>query len=66
MTGKPFSLDEVEALACRVLLAAGASAAAAFAVARSIRLAERDGIRSHGLRKTLLHLAFRVVCVSGG
>lgn len=49
MTGKQFSLDEVEALAAQVLLAAGASAAAASAVARSIRLAERDGIRSHGL-----------------
>lgn len=49
MTEKQFSLDEVEALACQVLLAAGASAAAASSVARSIRLAERDGIRSHGL-----------------
>ena len=48
-TGKQFSLDEVEALASRVLAAAGASPAAASAVARSIRLAERDGIRSHGL-----------------
>ena len=49
MTGKQFSLDEVEALAGRVLAAAGASSAAASSVARSIRLAERDGIRSHGL-----------------
>lgn len=43
------TLDEVEALAARVLTSAGASPAAAAAVARSIRLAERDGIRSHGL-----------------
>lgn len=49
MTGKQMTLDEVEALAQRLLLAAGASAAAATAVARSVRLAERDGIRSHGL-----------------
>lgn len=43
------TLDEVEVLAHQVLLAAGATSAAAAAVARSIRLAERDGIRSHGL-----------------
>jgi (2R)-3-sulfolactate dehydrogenase (NADP+) len=49
MQGKRMTLDDVEAMAQRVLLAAGASAAAAVAVARSIRLAERDGIRSHGL-----------------
>jgi (2R)-3-sulfolactate dehydrogenase (NADP+) len=39
----------VETLARETLLSAGASAAAASAVARSIRLAERDGIRGHGL-----------------
>lgn len=43
------TLDEVEALACDALEAAGASAANAASVARSTRLAERDGIRSHGL-----------------
>jgi (2R)-3-sulfolactate dehydrogenase (NADP+) len=49
MTGTRMTLDEVEALANRVLSEAGASATAAMAVARSTRLAERDGIRSHGL-----------------
>ena len=49
MGGTQITLDEVEALAARVLFAAGASSAAAAAVAWSIRLAERDGIRSHGL-----------------
>lgn len=49
MTGKQMNLTEVEALAQRVLTASGASLSAAQAVARSIRLAERDGIRSHGL-----------------
>ena len=44
-----FSLDEVEVLAFETLTSAGASSAAARAVARSTRLAERDGIRSHGL-----------------
>lgn len=43
------TLDEVEALALRVLTAAGASAAQSGPVARSIRRAEADGIRSHGL-----------------
>jgi len=43
------TLDEVEDLARSTLIAAGASAEAAGAVARSTRLAERDGIRSHGL-----------------
>lgn len=43
------SLDEVEALASKRLLAAGATDAQAGPVARSIRLAERDGVRSHGL-----------------
>lgn len=49
MDGKQMMLDEVEALAARVLASAGASEGAARAVARSTRLAERDGIRSHGL-----------------
>lgn len=43
------SLDEVEALARDTLQAAGAGEEAAASVARSTRLAERDGIRSHGL-----------------
>lgn len=49
MAGQRLTLDQVEALACAALLAAGASAAAAASVARSTRAAERDGIRSHGL-----------------
>ncbi|NYS24756.1 Ldh family oxidoreductase [Rhodobacteraceae bacterium 2376] len=49
MTAKTYALDEVEALAQRVLEGAGASAQQAGAVARATRLAERDGIRSHGL-----------------
>ncbi|CAN0603032.1 unnamed protein product, partial [Ectocarpus sp. 12 AP-2014] len=43
------TLDEVEQLARNTLCAAGAGVAAAASVARSTRLAERDGIRSHGL-----------------
>ena len=43
------SLDDVEDLSCDRLMAAGASQLAARSVARSIRAAERDGIRSHGL-----------------
>lgn len=43
------ALDEVEALALHRLLVAGASVAQAGPVARSIRQAERDGVRSHGL-----------------
>ena len=43
------SLSEIEDLSCRSLQSAGASDTAAQSVARSIRLAERDGIRSHGL-----------------
>lgn len=43
------SLDEVEALALAALTGAGATQAQAWPVARSIRLAERDGMRSHGL-----------------
>ena len=46
---KRMSLDGVEALALRQLRAAGASDMQAGPVARSIRLAERDGVRSHGL-----------------
>lgn len=43
------SLAEVEDLSRERLLGAGASEVAANSVARSIRAAERDGIRSHGL-----------------
>lgn len=43
------SLPEVEALVLRALQAAGASDLQAQPMARSIRLAERDGVRSHGL-----------------
>jgi len=43
------TLDQVEELATRALTKAGASDANARSVARSTRLAERDGIRSHGL-----------------
>lgn len=46
---KVLSLDAIEDLSRRVLLASGTAAAAADPVARSIRRAEADGIRSHGL-----------------
>lgn len=43
------TLDEVEALAFAWLREAGATEDQARPVARSIRMAERDGVRSHGL-----------------
>ncbi len=43
------TLDEVEACALSALTAAGAGEAQGLPVARSIRAAERDGMRSHGL-----------------
>lgn len=49
MTEHLLDLDAVESLATDHLRAAGASDDAAAAVGYSIRLAERDGIRSHGL-----------------
>jgi (2R)-3-sulfolactate dehydrogenase (NADP+) len=49
MPEQRLSLDAVEGLARTALEAAGAAAAAASSVGRAIRLAERDGIRSHGL-----------------
>ena len=49
MTDTMLTLDEVEKLARGTLLRAGASTLQADAVALSTRLAERDGIRSHGL-----------------
>ena len=48
-TETTLTLDQVEELATRILTGAGASAGQAASVARSTRLAERDGIRSHGL-----------------
>ena len=42
-------LSRIEGLADEVLRGAGATPGAAASVARSTRLAERDGIRSHGL-----------------
>ncbi len=49
MTDMTVSLDQVEDLARQTLIRAGASAQQAESVARATRLAERDGIRSHGL-----------------
>ncbi len=49
MTDSKLSLDQVEDLARQTLMRAGASAEQSASVARSTRLAERDGIRSHGL-----------------
>ena len=49
MTAQHLDLDTIETLARDALLRAGASPAQAAPVARSTRLAERDGIRSHGL-----------------
>jgi (2R)-3-sulfolactate dehydrogenase (NADP+) len=43
------TLDEIEAVALKALRAAGASQSQALPVAKSIRAAERDGMRSHGL-----------------
>jgi (2R)-3-sulfolactate dehydrogenase (NADP+) len=49
MTDMTLTLTEVEALAFSALQRAGAAQHQAASVARSTRLAERDGIRSHGL-----------------
>ena len=49
MSEQHMTLDAIEDLSRATLLRAGASAAQAAPVARSTRLAERDGIRSHGL-----------------
>lgn len=48
---KLLGLDEVEGLAREVLLVAGCDEGVATTVARSVRLAEADGIRSHGLAR---------------
>ncbi len=49
MSEKIISLEEVQKIAEQALLGAGATQDNAAAVARSTYLAERDGIRSHGL-----------------
>ncbi len=49
MTDTTLSLDQVEDLARQTLMRAGGSEEQSASVARSTRLAERDGIRSHGL-----------------
>lgn len=49
MTDTTLTLDQVEDLARQTLVRAGASEEQSASVARSTRLAERDGIRSHGL-----------------
>ncbi|MFP4570756.1 Ldh family oxidoreductase [Rhodosalinus sp.] len=49
MTARNLSLDSIEELAQEALARAGAAPAQAGPVARATRLAERDGIRSHGL-----------------
>ncbi|MCH8465779.1 MAG: Ldh family oxidoreductase, partial [Roseinatronobacter sp.] len=49
MTDTTLALAEIEDLAFKTLLRAGASPQQAASVARSTRLAERDGIRSYGL-----------------
>lgn len=49
MAATTLTLQQVEELAAQTLVRAGASQAQAVSVARSTRLAERDGIRSHGL-----------------
>lgn len=49
MTARNLTLDNIETLAHEALSRAGAAPAQAAPVARATRLAERDGIRSHGL-----------------
>lgn len=49
MSDLNLTIDEVKQLAKEALMGAGASEANAEAVAKSTALAERDGIRSHGL-----------------
>lgn len=49
MADTTLTLDQVEDLARQTLHRAGASRKQAASVARSTRLAERDGVRSHGL-----------------
>ena len=61
MTNVTISLEEVGALARAALEGAGATAGNAASVARSTMLAERDGIRSHGLIYVPIY-AEHVVC----
>jgi len=51
------SLTQVETLACEALIRAGATEKNASAVARSTYLAERDGVRSHGLMYVPIYAA---------
>jgi len=51
------SLDQVESLATRALLAHGYSDAQAAAVARTVTAAERDGCTSHGLFRIPFYVA---------
>lgn len=61
------TLDDVESLACETFSRAGANDAAARSVTRSTRLAERDGIRSHGLLYVPIYAEhLRCGKVSGG
>ena len=61
MTEKNISLAEVQEITENALRGAGASEANAASVARSTVLAERDGIRSHGLMYVPIY-AEHVVC----
>ncbi|MEM7359171.1 MAG: Ldh family oxidoreductase [Pseudomonadota bacterium] len=61
MTEQNLSLEDVRKLAEQALTGAGATAANAASVARSTVLAERDGIRSHGLMYVPIY-AEHVLC----
>ncbi len=61
MTNQTLSLVEVQQLAESALVGAGASKENAASVARSTVLAERDGIRSHGLMYVPIY-AEHVIC----
>ncbi|MFT4636672.1 MAG: (2R)-3-sulfolactate dehydrogenase (NADP+) [Arenicella sp.] len=61
MTNQTLSLDDVQKLAEQALIGAGASHQNAATVARSTVLAERDGIRSHGLMYVPIY-AEHVIC----
>ncbi len=61
MSEQLLSLEEVEQLAHDALVGAGATPVNAASVARSTQLAERDGIRSHGLMYVPIY-ALHVQC----
>jgi (2R)-3-sulfolactate dehydrogenase (NADP+) len=61
MTNKTISLAEVQRITENALIGAGASRQNATAVAKSTVLAERDGIRSHGLMYVPIY-AEHVLC----